>query len=315
MNISVLGFYNKKNLGDESYKISIPLLFPEYKFKFSDDANNLSGCDILFIGGGDVLHEPILKQIIGWKVKKIALSVTVTESSCFDLIKKLDKVFVRDLKSLKVLRDHDIRGSYLPEFGLILFGNKDNGNKILRDKLSIRKGRVIPVIMNAHLISGSPDIFARDFINFHKVCYDFASVIDETDASFVFIPFSIKEPWNDLVPNYWLSSKCKWYNKNLIISTNEIQDTLDIFAASDLIISQRFHSTIFAISNKKPFIDITHHDKNLGFLETMGLTERSINYWRFDIDKMKNLINKPINLDSILQEQLNLLKKELNLVI
>jgi polysaccharide pyruvyl transferase WcaK-like protein len=172
-------------------------------------------------------------------------------------------------------------------------------------------------VYNAHLsvVQGQ---LARDQLNFLKVTNDLADIIDRTAASFVFIPFGNDDPWNDRITNSWLASKCKFWKKNFVIYDKiSFQQALDIIASADAVISTRLHASIFSCVAKVPFIDITHHDKNLGFLQTVGLEDWSIPYWRFNYEKCLTLLNefltKPTTkLQTIVEAQRHQIAKVMN---
>lgn len=76
---------------------------------------------------------------------------------------------------------------------------------------------------------------------------------------------------------------------NWVYSNDDLETKL---FDSSLIISMRYHTTLFAIKHAIPFIDISHHSKSIKFLEEMGLSDFSINYWNCSLDKFKDVANK-----------------------
>lgn len=61
---------------------------------------------------------------------------------------------------------------------------------------------------------------------------------------------------------------------------------------SNLVISARYHSSLFALKTGTKFIDITHHSKNANFLQEAGLSDFSINYWNLELNSIKNTFKK-----------------------
>lgn len=61
---------------------------------------------------------------------------------------------------------------------------------------------------------------------------------------------------------------------------------------SDLVISTRYHSSLFALKTGTKFIDITHHSKNANFLQEVGLSDFSVNYWNLELNSIKNTFKK-----------------------
>src|SRR5579863_10434078 len=111
ISIGVVGFYDRDNLGDETYKLAIPMLlgsYYKYTFICSDDIDtdksqdDLRQCDILFIGPGDVINSyffekisPVLKTFKG---PKIAFGVGIPFPSLIDRdhFDVFDHMFVRN---------------------------------------------------------------------------------------------------------------------------------------------------------------------------------------------------------------------------
>src|SRR5476651_417763 len=63
MKINVLGFYNHKNIGDDSYQISLSSLFPQHHFEFFDKLPEKNNCDAIILGGGNVVKPYFLSQL------------------------------------------------------------------------------------------------------------------------------------------------------------------------------------------------------------------------------------------------------------
>lgn len=294
MQINVLGWY-RDNIGDESYKLAFPLMFPDASFVFSD-APAVGEFDITILGGGDILSESFVKRLLSSKSKKkIAISVSANANSPFDLLKQLDAIYVRDNLSLKLLKENEVPCQFMPDIAFLLTPNLEKGKNWLENFYKNENGelyeRKIGFVLNAHLFQGKPDILARDFLNFTKVSWDMARLMDETSASFVLFPMSTRQPYDDRATNSMVSSRCKFYKKNLVIYDRlKVQETLNLLSSMDLVISTRLHSSIFCLNSEVPFIDITHHDKNGSFLETFCLQDHSLSYWNFEYLTLKDKV-------------------------
>lgn len=297
-NITVLGWYGHGNVGDESYKASFPLLLPEYNLTFTDsigDDHRVS--DAFILGGGAVVEKPFLKQLNGID-NKFIISVTANKSSPIEMLKNFKQIIVRDIKSQSELQTLGIKSTLMPDAAFLLKADRNEGHQFVRDLFKQERhdlyNKVIVIVYNAHLGVISEDrCLARDHINFLKTANDLADIIDSTPASFIFIPFGQRDPWDDRITNSWLASRCKFWKKNVVIYDRiTFQQTLNIIASSDAVVSSRLHATIFGCVANVPFVDITHHDKNLGFLQTVGLEDWSVPYWRFDHTKCTTLLNE-----------------------
>jgi hypothetical protein len=298
--LKILGFYNKHNIGDEAYKLVFPKLFNN-QLQFTDKDN----ADIL--GGGDVLTHHYLSQI---KQPICALSVTASEdiSKYKHLIKH---VIVRDFQSLKFLNEQGIITSYCPDITFLL---QPNNNRYLLEKYFKQDKRdlyqkVICVVLNSHLfLRGKTS--TEDFINVEKVLIDLAKIMDNTNASFIFLPFCTSMPVDDRIINSYVSLKLKYWQKTIIVYDRlNVQDTLNIINSCDAVISTRLHSSIFSCICQKPFLDITHNHKNKYFLETIERQNWSINIEEFNFNNGKKLLDSLIDIPN--DVNLNIIRNQI----
>ncbi len=179
--------------------------------------------------------------------------------------------------------------------------------------------KLVGVVLNGHLAHGKDGQIARDFITLNKAAQDIATVADSTPASFVFFPMSAGAPYDDRVTNGMVSSRCKFWKKNISIYDKlTVQETLNVVSACDTIISTRLHSSIFSVIANRPFVDLIHHDKNESFLKTCNLQEFGLSYWSFGTNHLRSLLNKvlegPIDLSESKKSQSVLLQESLKYV-
>jgi polysaccharide pyruvyl transferase WcaK-like protein len=287
-----LAWINHENVGDLSYKITMPLAFPNCDFEFTEKINETYANDKTYIlGGGHICFTDFLKQLQKFD-KKYALSVSVDGNSNFDLLNGFKKILVRDFLSIKHLEKHGLIGTYCPDFAFLLKPNPSNG-KLILDKVLQNRDRydqTIFCVINAHLLFETGTRLVRNELHFLKFSLDLAEILDNVKANVIFIPFSTNKLYHDNIAQYWINSKCKFYNKNIVMPNGlGVQDTLDLISACNLGISTRLHTSIFSTISGVPFIDITHHDKNKGFVNTINWNY-SVNYW----DYSKEIISEDI---------------------
>jgi polysaccharide pyruvyl transferase WcaK-like protein len=139
-------------------------------------------------------------------------------------------------------------------------------------------------------------LLARDYINFEKVSMELGRLMDETPASFILMPFGNGFPQNDRIANGVAYANSKYWKKNLLLLDKlDVQSTLDICAAVDAAITTRLHAGIFSCIGETPFIDLTHHTKTQLFMEFIGKSDWSLDYWHFDYAAAKNLLHHFLN--------------------
>jgi polysaccharide pyruvyl transferase WcaK-like protein len=295
------GWYSQSNIGDEMYKIAFPMLFPERDNRFVSvlTKEDVEWSDEVVIGGGNIIDKFFLtnannmvknKPLHFYSVGCTDLSVTASQLNSFHT------VWVRDVMTYKKLNGMGVMCDLAPDASWVLSPNIDRGSKLWEDLFAAQdrdlyEKRVV-VVLNSHLTSAQPDLLARDLARFDVFTHDMVNIIDHTNASFAFLPFGRRLPWDDRVANSWVAHKCKWHAKNAVVWDEwGVQETLDFVSAADAMISQRLHSTIFATIGGTPFLDVTHHDKNRGFLSSVGLEDWGVNYWDFPREKSKQILD------------------------
>lgn len=133
----VIGFYDRKNAGDEMYKVAMPMIFGRavnLTFVCMDDIEVLPAddkIDFVICGGGDIINayfmtkaERLLAKYTG---RVYAFSVGVPYPSDAKYLHLFDHVFVRSL------HDYDVaipeigskNVSYLPDAAMVLAGGAD----------------------------------------------------------------------------------------------------------------------------------------------------------------------------------------------
>lgn len=296
--VTALGWYGKDNCGDESYKLAFPNVFPDYEWRFTDflTPEKLSQTDAVVLGGGDVMSDPFLNQLAFVTKPKHIISTSATSSTDPDKLVGFKNIIVRDTSSVEILKKKGIQAKYKPDVAFSLTADKMNGRKLIRKEFVAQKRdlyeKLVVVVMNGYLADAESNSYdVRKFINFHKLAYDMGHVMDFTPASFIFIPFGQRLPWDDRVPNMWVAQKAKFWQKNVtVLNELSVQNILDIIGAANAVISTRLHSTIFSITANTPFIDITHNHKNSALLETIDRKQYSVPYESFDADRVKKML-------------------------
>jgi polysaccharide pyruvyl transferase WcaK-like protein len=289
--VNVLGWYEHQNIGDDSYRLTFPLLFPNSSFNFLDKLDKpLKSC---ILGGGDVFGGYFLEHI-QQSENKIALSVSIPENATKKQLEQFQTIIVRDSYSASIASSFNKEVFLYPDFSFALTPNKIAGNNYIteaftKNNLDLYQKR-IGIVINGNLIPNL-DTPANQYEAFESVCLALTEVIDTVNASFIFIPFCQSLPGDDIVANGYVAAKCKYFKKNLFIKEQlSVQNTLDVISACDIVISTRLHSSIFSVISGVPFIDILHNHKNAHFLNDLCYY-RSMSFWDFSKSELKKQIN------------------------
>ncbi len=323
--ITVLGWYGKKNCGDESYKIAFPQIFPDYDFRFADviTPKVVEESDGFILGGGDILAPSVIAQLDNVNKPKHVISATASNPNIpAEKLKLFDSVIVRDYASIELLQEKGVNATWLPDVAMVLRGNVKKGQERIKAAFnrynSDKYEKVVVVVVNSYLLNEDhPNSETKKFINFVKFAQDMAWVCDNTPASFLFLPFGGRLPFDDRVTGSFVASKCKFWQKNSIMFDDpDVQATLDIFAAADCVVSTRLHSSILACGQGTPFLDVTWNHKGKWFLETVGQQKLSMPYRSFDAAGTAEMLDDMLfNGDDIKKELAAVAKKQTSIIM
>lgn len=301
--IHVLGWYGHQNIGDEAYKIAIPKLFKNKEFTFGEEV--IGKPETIILGGGDVLHPRFLKMLDKHpQAKKYLLSVNLREKDIGPHLAQFDRIISRN-----IIKSKDYKIECYPDFTFILEPNKENGKRIIeklfkKHHIELYKN-VVALTLNSFLCCREK-MLARDYVTFDKICYDLAKLMDNTNASFILLPFGNGMPQNDRISNSFVYANCKFWGKNLLVFENlSIQNMLDVFAAVDAAITSRLHAAIFSCIGDTPFFDITHHSKNKMFMEFIGKTDWSFDFYHFNYPEAFKLLEDFLNNKETYEVEIN----------
>ena len=291
----IIGWYNKNNIGDESYKVSFPKLFPQFDFDFEGKKEQY---DICILGGGDILNDHYVSKALACSAaKRYVISTSAGTAAPLEQLPQFDGIFVRDIRSVKYLREKGVQCAYMPDVSIGLEPDKESGVQLLermfrQEGLELYEKR-IGLVLNAHLMYAKDGILARDFITFLKSVQDMAKLADSISASFIFFPMSTQMPYDDRIANGFVASRCKFWKKNWLVQERlTVQDTLNLVSACDALVSTRLHSSVFALNSQTPFLDVLHHDKSRSFLETIHHEGHSVSYWDFSFKELEDAVER-----------------------
>jgi polysaccharide pyruvyl transferase WcaK-like protein len=297
--VNVVGWYGKANAGDESYRRAFPKLFPDWFFAFSDSPRRASNAYVL--GGGDVVNSESLKKLRNAPGgNKHLMSVTVSSDVKAEELEGVRSVIVRDRESAeRLMASSGVAATVAPDFAFALQPDRMAGKRLIKSAFEADRHdlyeKVVVVATNSNVMRTEDGRQARAW---EKLADDLAYVMDWTKASFLFVPFGTKAPWDDRASNGYVASRPKWFKKNVVVWDRwNATDVLNVIGAADAVISMRLHSSIFSVAAGVPFIDIVHNHKNRAFLAEVALRDWSVPLNSFDADWCKDMLQKFIGDD------------------
>ena len=319
-NISLCGFYGFNNYGDTLMLDCLSSFLKSSGLSvsvFSDRKSDESFCykkvgpnksDIIALGGGGIITQNFwyikegLYKYLRDDQKLILLNVNLTSESVPVL------ALLRDKISLAVVRDrfsYDLALKFLMDESKVILAsdisyiyNVKKINEGYTDSLSDKKEKKVSVCLNSYIFKDYFSNDSRQRIYAEKAIIEiseFLKWMKTFNHKVQLVPSQVDTEVNDNtihgILNGYIGGANKWIYTNEHIEHN--------LKNSSLIISARYHTTLFAIKNSIPFIDITHHSKNSNLLKDLGLQEFSINYWKIGLEELKKKAFEAQNSDLI----------------
>lgn len=268
MNILILGYYDRSNLGDEMYKEVMGQVLiqsgniPKLTFICTDDLSHdtdLSSYDAIICGGGDIVNEYFFDKIKDSSVVTytknifaVSIGIPIFEFINNGSLNIFDHIFIRSKHD--ILKIQQKYGStyvhYHPDLGFLKY-NKVETNKIFTNKIGVFL--IQPIAKFKSIVDGLIQFLTFLSKDYEIVLYRFDSS-DNLDNDDNFINSYIAKTINS--PN--VSFDCNIYN---------VDQMLDIFRSLNLTICMRYHAHIFATITSCPFLSIATTRKVKLYLE------------------------------------------------
>ena len=323
--ILVLGFYDRRNIGDEAYKIAFSLLFNDSDivcYKCIDDVYNTeipSSVHTVILGGGDIINEYFMSKVCNYLKhftgRVYGVSIGIPYKSCSHYLHIFDHVFVRSMNDYdiccKEIGEDNV--SFHPDLAVFL---QTSSSIIKKSKTTIDIGICLaqPLFVN--------NVMASELLS--SICETLTNIKDRYDnVIFHLIPFNQntsnececdevvnKEVYDRLVNEHMIGSNNVIMYDNLVTPLS----ILNFFNNQiDIVICMRYHSVIFSLLTNTPFIPLYCSQKISNVLNDVNMIN-SINcsletdneYKPIYIDKVK-LENA---IETCIDRHVNMIKDE-----
>ncbi len=311
-NILVLGFYNRNNIGDEAYKTAFPILLNNedtvLSFVCIDDIDLIenrlqASVHTVILGGGDIINEYFMIKVSNYlhdfAGRVYGISIGIPYASCSRFLHLFDYVIVRSttdylLACAEIGKENVL---FCPDIATLL--PHKTVNKMIKDKSCINIG----VCLAQPVFSRNPN---GDGIldNICKVFSDLNQMYSSNGVSLKYHILAFNQQENnetecDKVINIALQQLLvERYNfkANDIIIHNELRSPGQIVSffedTIDVAFCMRYHSVIFSLLTKTPFVPVYSSQKINNVL--LDIEIPSILNCHMEVDSMY----RPTELDS-----------------
>ena len=282
MNILVLGYYYRNNLGDDLFMNAIYNLLKnnDYNIKYinPDDNFNFINIDIIILGGGEILNDYFIDKIIkklDQLIKKPIILALSTECSNNNYIKSnkidfIDNFITRNkLEYFELIKRYGMNNvKYMPDLIFSLKFNKCiNRTKIKKIGLCLAR----TIYKNN-----------SDYLTYINCLKESLKILRDLNIQIYLFSFNTSNNINE--SDILLNKDISIYTDYTIINDNVFEK----INSMDLLICSRFHAHVLSIAYNIPFISICHTKKVFNLIN-------SINYEKYMLPielKNNNLLVK-----------------------
>jgi len=264
----LIGFYDRNNIGDDTYKVVIPYLLPSCDISAvsCDDVVSIEeSIDIVLIGGGDLVNDYFMNKVQlllkSYKGRVYGVSLGIPFISCCHYLHIFDHVFVRSQYDFQ-LASKEIGNknvTYLPDFSVAL-------SECGTPPVNTKAPRTTTDIINVGVCLAQPLFFnnPKKTALQDDLCRALKTFSDNTSnhVRFILIPFNSNEKNNqesDYIINNQVAKQLKKFELDVVLS-NHLRtptDMLDFFQTQlDICLCMRFHSVMFSLICNIPFVPL-----------------------------------------------------------
>jgi len=290
MKYNILGYYGRKNNGDDALQLAIKKLLGDKVEDFICETGPNSVKNVV-LGGGDVIKDFDLKEIDSSQPIKI-LGAGLGYPSEVDKLKnfKIDKAFFRNKNDVVLAHKAGIDAAYTPD---LVFG-LDVPAQGYTPQPSAKGKKLLGLMMVDNMSWSLGQQNRNHSLYFEYFKAELVDVIKELYPWYkvVFIPMSHDLYAYDVKSLYEIQSQMKPFECEFIEKPLSALDTIKLVSHLDLLLTMRFHGCIYATLAGTPFVNIGQSRKTHLFCLEHGLSDLSIPPFTFAFDEVMQAVKK-----------------------
>lgn len=275
MKINCLGWYDRGNIGDESFKLALQRMLAGNTVAFTSKAV-LPGFELLY-GCGDIVKSYYLDSIpAGTKYNALGLGLGYESELELLKAKPPEVVYFRNKADVILAKNNGFNAKYTPDLAFYLDKPRPYEAPILQRKHPELKALGVFLTDNANLTAGNKDPKKGAYIDYFK--WELATALEELSQWYeiFFIPLSDELYSYDLKMHMDVACRIPNFKGQIIRDTFNPIDTLRVIDELDLVASMKFHGLIFSTMMGTPFVNLGLTRKTQLFCEEQGISKLSI---------------------------------------
>lgn len=274
MKINVVGWFDRKNVGDECFRYVLKDFFSGHDVKFVTPPSKCDSPDIVVLGGGAVAS-PFYLNILP-DCPRYAIGIDLAYESESELIKNANfkEVYIRNNTDCNLLKTKVLCPVHLmPDLAFYL--SPTNANVLIKYKKTSKKtlGVFVTDYVNPALDRSNAEF--RERADFFTI--NLAKKLDELSNEYeiILVPCSTAGYGNDIRINLDLVAFMRNQPTYILETLNPIE-MIDLMKDLDLALCMRFHAHIFALITETPIMSIEFTKKVKNLLEEHDLLDSTV---------------------------------------
>jgi polysaccharide pyruvyl transferase WcaK-like protein len=272
MKINIIGWYDKNNCGDESFKYVFNDIFKNNEI-FYTTQEIIPDCDHYILGGGDVVKNFYLKSIPNdKKLMCLGVGLGYEDESLLLKEKNISKVYTRNKEDVEIFKSIDIESKYTPD--VVFYLEKPNEIKEKLESDLPKIGILLTDNVNPNVVNRNSKEF--NYNEFFK--WELAESLETLSKNYKIYFIALSEHYYSYDEKMNLDIQTRMENGHkttLLKETKCPLRTMDLIQQMDIIITMKYHGIIFSTICNIPFINIGLSRKTNKFCEESNLTELS----------------------------------------
>lgn len=281
MTIYFLGWYGRRNSGDETFKLVHKAMFPSDNIKWITDSEipPLKQSDVVVLGCGDVMRDFYIQRMpesTRFFVFGVGLDGKSDSDVAISLRDRIIAGWFRNRTDVDYLVSQGVNAFYTPD---VVFQLKRDVNSNWKNRQIKEKKKMICFFSNNNSQHSLYSSDLNGFISSIVLKRNIASSLDAIADYYDFIFFPLSKDWNDYDISFGTDVFSMMKRRDTVEIIEEqlgFHDIISMIEESDIVLTMKFHGIIYSILAETSFVNIGLSDKTQKVCEENGLSAISI---------------------------------------
>jgi len=289
--LTVLGWYNQRNVGDEAFKDALQLAASASgrRIELQFVTERLPPVDRLILGGGDVIRDFYLGRIpTDVAIYPIGVGLGYATEVALLADRRVPAAFFRNRSDVEIAKSAGLNAEYCPDMTFIL----DNEAPF---DIALEAPKRLGVLLTDEV---NPTWETRDnqsYLYYEYFKWELARILDYLSEfySIYFIPFSRLDSIDDSRIHHDVFRRMKMRSKVTLLERDlSASEALWLIGQLDLVITMKLHGMLFAVNRSVPFLNIGETRKTELFCHEQGFARLSVPRYSLEYNRFLEFVKE-----------------------